>query len=142
MGYSGAVRRLLGVLAILSFVCTASVTEPAATWNSRVHVGEGCAFRLRQNRSIVLTSTVTVRNAPGGRSASVRFVPGWSIGPAYPKAGPPFVVRLAPGQTVRRTTSRRVVGAPRLWKLLRTGSGLNCASSYSVSFSAPLTTAP
>jgi hypothetical protein len=136
VGYSAAVRRLLGVLVVLSCVCAGSLSEPAATGNPQVRVGESCAFRFLQDRSVVLTSTLTVRNAHGGRSASIRIVPGWNIGHMYPKGGSPFVLQLGPGQTVSRTTSRRAVTAPRLWELLSAGAPFHCASTYTVSFQA------
>ena len=126
-------RRLLGVLVVLSCVCAGSLVEPAAARTTQVRVGERCNVRLLPHDTVVLTSTLTLRSARGGRPALIRLLPGWSVGGLYPKGASPFVVEIAPGQTIVRTTSRRVVGAPRLWKLLRGGASLGCATTYRMS---------
>ena len=125
-------RRLLGVLTILSFVCAVAVTEPAATRSTQVHVDEDCSFRLLPDRTVVLTTTMIIRNARGGRTASVRFIPGWNVGRTYPKGQFPFFVPLSAGYTARRTASRRFTDAPRLWEMLSSGAGVLCASTYTV----------
>lgn len=93
---------------------------------------ETCSFRLLPGGGVVLTSTMVIRNARGGRTASVRFVPGWNVGRLYPKGQFPLFVPLTAGYTARRTASRRFDDAPRLWEMLRAGAGLICASTYTV----------
>lgn len=95
-------------------------------------VDETCSFRLLPGGGVVLTSTMVIRNARGGRTASVRFVPGWNVGRLYPKGQFPLFVPLTAGYTARRTASRRFDDAPRLWEMLRAGAGLICASTYTV----------
>jgi hypothetical protein len=124
--------RLLRVLVVLACASAALAVEPAATRNTKVQVSEDCSFRLLGGRGVALTTTMTVSNAGGGRSASVRLIPGWNVGRLYPKGEFPLFVRLNPGATVRRTMTRRVLDAPRLWEMLRVGAGLGCASTYTV----------
>jgi hypothetical protein len=113
-------------------VCAGLVVEPAATRSTQVRVDEVCSFRIQPGGAVVLTSTMIVSNARGGRSASVRLVPGWNVGRLYPKGSFPLFVPLSPGYTTRRTASRRFEDAPRLFEMLRAGAGLICASTYTV----------
>jgi hypothetical protein len=107
------------------------VGQPAAR-STHVRLDEDCTFRLLSGGDVVLTSTMIVRNARGGRAASVRLVPGWNVGRLYPKGQFPLFVPLSPGYTTRRTASRRFTDAPRLWEMLSAGAGLICASTYTV----------
>lgn len=76
-----------------------------------------------------MTTKLTIHNARGGRSASVRVTPGWNVGRMYPKAETALLVQLGPGQIVRRAVTRTIPGVPRLRDKLK-AEGINCASTY------------
>jgi len=131
VGYAAAVLRLLSVLVLLvigSLVSTAG--SVSAGGSTRVNVREDCSYKLLADRGVTLTTSLTLSNARGGRSTSVEVIAGWSIGRLYPKAETAVLVRLGPGQTVRRVVTRTITSAPKLWEQLRAG-GVKCASSYS-----------
>ena len=111
----------------------AAVAAPALKTQLKVH--EECVFTLLPNDGIVLTTKLTLTNARGGRTVSVRYRAGWNVGQYYPKAPTELVVRLAPGQSARRSITRRMANAPVLWQALRDADDLNCASTkvYTIS---------
>ena len=49
---------------------------------------------------------------------TVRVLAGWNVGRLYPKARSPLVVRLGPGETVKRTVTLRLASASELAKSL------------------------
>lgn len=90
---------------------------------------EVCSYKLLPGAGVALTTRLTFRNAKGGRSTSVRVIPGWNIGRLYPKAETALLVRLGPGQIARRVVTRTIPSAPRLWQKLK-ARGIKCASTY------------
>lgn len=98
-----------------------------------MNVHEACSYKLLPNAGVALTTRLTFRNAKGGRSTSVRVIPGWSIGRLYPKAETALLVRLRPGQVAQRVATRTIPRAPKLWQELKAG-GIKCASTYTYEF--------
>ena len=129
VGYSAAVRPLLSILVVLGVGSLALTAGAVSAGPTRLNVDEECSYKLLSGEGVVLTTSLTFRNAQGGRSASVRVRPGWNVGRMYPKAETDVVVRLGPGQSARRTASRTIPSAPRLWERLRAG-GVRCASKF------------
>jgi len=123
-------RRLLSILVVLLVGSLAPAAGSVSAGSTRVRVLEECSYKLLPGQGVVLTTTLTLSNARDGRSSSVQVLPGWNIGRLYPKAKTALLVRLGPGQTVRRVATRRIPSAPRLWEQLR-ADGVKCASSYS-----------
>ena len=91
---------------------------------------ERCSFTLLPNAAVLLTTKLTISNARGGRSASLRILPGWNVARLYPKAKTTLTLRLGPGRSVRRVVTRRIPGVPRLWAELQAAGRINCASTF------------
>lgn len=107
----------------------------ASALKTRLNVHELCTYELLPDNGVVLTATLTLTNARGGRTASVRYRAGWNVGRLYPKADTQVVVRVQPGRSTRRSFSRKLLNAPTLWRELRESERVNCASTkvYTIS---------
>lgn len=116
---------------VLILVC--SVLAPAASMaappKTQVSVREACASQVVEDGGVVLTTNLTMTNARSGRMVTVRVLAGWNVGRLYPKARSPLVVRLGPGETVKRTVTLRLASASELAKSLRAQKRLVCAST-------------
>ena len=111
--------------------CLGTAAGDASALKTRLKVHETCGYTLLADNGVVLTSTLTLRNARGGRAASVRYRAGWNVGQLYPKADAELTVRVAPGRFVRRSATRRLHNAPGLWQALREAEKIVCASTRS-----------
>ncbi len=107
----------------------------ASALKTQLKVHEACVFKLLPDNGIVLTTKLTLKNASGGRTVTVRYRAGWNVEQYYPKAPTELVVRLGPGKSASRSITRRLVNAPVLWQTLRDADDLNCASTkvYTIS---------
>lgn len=92
-------------------------------------VQEKCSSKLLPDNGVVLTTKLTMSNARSGRTVTVRLRAGWNVRRLYPKAQTELVVRLSPGQSARRTVTRRFANVPELWKTLQDEKRVNCAST-------------
>ena len=106
-------------------------TAPASALKTRVNVHEECTSKLLPGNGVVLTTTLTIRNAPRGKPATVRFRAGWSVGTLYPKSKGELVIRVGPGRSAQRSVTRTILAAPELWRLLRETRRVGCASEKS-----------
>ena len=130
-----AVLRLWAILVLIGVGCLALAAGPVSAVTTRVDVRERCSFRLLPDAAVLLTTRLTISNAPGGRPAVVRVLPGWNIARLYPKAKTALVVRLGPGRTTRRVVTRTIPNVPRLWQKLRSAGRINCASKFTYEIS-------
>jgi hypothetical protein len=117
------------ILVVVVCGCLGSAAGDASALKTRLKVHETCGYELLPDNGVVLTSTLTLTNARGGRAASVRYRAGWNVGQLYPKADAELIVRVAPGRSVRRSATRKLLNAPALWRALREAEEIVCAST-------------
>ena len=101
----------------------------SATPKTQVNVREECSSQVLAEGGVVLTTNLIMSNARTGRPVTVRFLAGWNVGRLYQKARSELVVRLDPGESVRKTVTVKLASAPELEKLLRAKKRLVCAST-------------
>jgi len=123
------VRRWLSILSVILCGCLIPAAGHASAQKTRLSVKEKCASKLLPDNTVLLTTKLTMTSARAGRAVTVRFLAGWNVGRLYPKAQTELVVRLGPGQSARRTVTRRFTNVPELWQTLEEKKRVNCAST-------------